>query len=143
MTHSNPVAESGPAPAGAPTKPAPLGAITLLAFLVGRRNAIIAIASDRRWLWTGLLFTLAAGMAREYDAEYLPARPYVVFIPIAASAVASFLLYCVSYGFFFHRRKSAQRFWQGYRSFLALFWATAPRVRAMSVALASRFVPLK
>ncbi|HPF38907.1 MAG TPA: hypothetical protein P5081_06250 [Phycisphaerae bacterium] len=118
--------ESGPAAAGTPNGPAPLGAITLLGFLVGRRDAILAIASDRRWLWTGLMFTLAAGMAREYDAEYLPARPYVVFIPIAASLVASFLLYCVSFGFFFNRRESAQRFWPGYRSFLSLFWATAP-----------------
>lgn len=103
-----------------------IGVVTLLSFLVGRRDAILAIAADSRWLWTGLLFTLAAGMAREYDAEYLPARPYVVLIPIAASLAASFLLYCISYAFFFHRLESRRAFWSGYRSFLALFWATAP-----------------
>lgn len=95
-------------------------------FLIGRRDAILAISRDCRWLWCGLLFVIAAGLAREYDAEYLVAEPWYLAIPIAASLVASFLLYGLLRIVF--RRGDATRtpYFAGYLKFLTVFWATAP-----------------
>src|SRR5437763_4576239 len=70
-----------------------MGIGTLLRYLIGDRRAILEIAGNRHALWVGLLFVLSAGFAREYDGEDLLHEPWHLFIPLAASLVASLLLY--------------------------------------------------
>jgi hypothetical protein len=99
---------------------------TLGLYLIGNREAILELAANRRALWVGLLFVLSAGFAREYDGEDLLREPWYLVIPVGASLVASFLLFLVACGSVFLRREGRPPFWRAYRSFLALFWLTAP-----------------
>jgi len=99
---------------------------TLFLYLIGNRQAIRAIAADRRALWIGLLFVLSAGFAREYDGEDLLHEPWYALIPVGASLASSFVLYTATYGVACLKRTSGPNFALGYRSFLGLFWMTAP-----------------
>jgi len=98
---------------------------TLFSYLAGRREAILEIAGDPKAVRIGMLLVLSAAFAREYDAEYLPAKPWLLALPWAMSLVASFLVFAV---FRLAARKRVPRppYWRSYRSFLALFWMTAP-----------------
>jgi hypothetical protein len=100
-----------------------MGITTLLAYLVGNRQAILTIAGSRSALVLSCLFVLSAGFAREYDGEDLSHEPWHVLIPLVVSLGAAFALFtlaCLSRGGFF------PPFVSGYLSFLALFWMTAP-----------------
>ena len=99
---------------------------TLGLYLIGNREAILELAANRRALWVGLLFVLSAGFAREYDGEDLLREPWYLLIPVGASLIASFLLFLVACGSVFLRREGRPPFWRAYRSFLTLFWLTAP-----------------
>lgn len=99
---------------------------TLALYLIGNRRAILELAANRRALWVGLLFVLSAGFAREYDGEDLSREPWYLLIPVAASLVASFLLFLIACGPVFLRREGRPPFFAAYRSFLTLFWMTAP-----------------
>ena len=44
-------------------------------------------------MWIGLLFVLAAGVAREYDGEDLWHEPWHVLLPLGASLATSLVLY--------------------------------------------------
>jgi hypothetical protein len=90
------------------------------------RQAILEIASDRRALLIGFLFVLSAGFAREYDGEDLLHEPWHLLIPIAASLAASFVLFLLSFGIVKNKSNAAPAFAVAYRSFLGLFWMTAP-----------------
>jgi hypothetical protein len=69
----------------------------LFMFLLGRRTAIIQCwQMPRAWVY-GLILVLTAGLAREYDAEYLLAEPWHLLLPVAASLVTSFVLYLLIY----------------------------------------------
>lgn len=98
---------------------------TLVAYLFGSERAIRDIVQSRRGLLLGLLFVLSAGFAREYDGEDLLSEPWHLLIPLGASLVSSFVLYCLVAGVAKSEGKS-KPFWQGYMMFLALFWMTAP-----------------
>jgi hypothetical protein len=98
----------------------------LLLYLVGDRAAILALgAHPRAWI-VGLMFVLSAGFAREYDAEDLMHAPWVLLLPLGASIVSSFLLYLVLYGVRVLITFRGCGFLAAYRSFLSLFWLTAP-----------------
>jgi hypothetical protein len=99
---------------------------TLLLYLIGNRQAILAIASDRRALGYGFLLVLSAGFAREYDGKDLLAEPWHLAIPFAASLLSSLLLFALLYGVMRFKGRNVPRFWASYRSFLSLFWMTAP-----------------
>jgi hypothetical protein len=102
---------------------------TLPLYLIGNRQAILEIASDPRAIWIGLLFVLSAGLAREYDAADLWGEYHPLFTPLAVSVAASLLLFLVGFGsMYLYPDPSGTRppFWTAYRSFLALFWMTAP-----------------
>jgi hypothetical protein len=99
---------------------------TLLRYLIGDREAILEIAADPRGLWVGLLLVVSAGFAREYDGQDLVREPWHLLVPVAASLVASFLLFLVAFGRLFLRREGRPSFLTAYRSFLTLFWMTAP-----------------
>jgi hypothetical protein len=102
-----------------------MGIRTLGLFLIGNRQAILDLAADRRALWVGALFVLSAGLAREYDGEDLLRKPWFLIIPLGASLAASFLLFVVACSPVF-RRAGRPPFLTAYRSFLTLFWMTAP-----------------
>ncbi len=99
---------------------------TLFLYLIGDRRAILDLAGDRRSLWVGLLFVLSAGFAREYDGEDLLREPWHLLIPLGTSLAASFLLFLVACGGVFLQSDGRPPFLTAYRSFLALFWMTAP-----------------
>jgi hypothetical protein len=99
---------------------------TLFFYLIGSRAAIRTIAADRQALWIGLLFVLSAGFSREYDGEDLLHEPWYALIPVGASLASSFVLYTATYGIFSWKHASGPGFLPGYRSFLGLFWMTAP-----------------
>ena len=117
------------------TKPeaAPLRIRTLLLFLIGNRQAILDIAANRHALWIGALFVLSAAFARDYDGEDLLHEPWHLLIPFAASIVASLLLFIVACGRLYLRKTDRPPFFSAYRSFLALFWMTAPLAWAYAV----------
>lgn len=73
-----------------------------------------------------MLFVFSAAFAREYDAEYIPHRPWIMLVPLGASLVSSFLLWCVLWLAARIASGSAAPFIGGYRVFLGLFWMTAP-----------------
>jgi hypothetical protein len=99
---------------------------TLALYLIGDREAILSLAADRRALWVGLVLVLSAGFAREYDGEDLLREPWYLVIPVGASLGASFLLFLVACGSMFYQTGARPPFFRAYRSFLTLFWLTAP-----------------
>jgi hypothetical protein len=103
-----------------------MGIGTLLGYLIGKRKAILALAAHPRAWLVGLVFVLSAGFAREYDGEDLLHEPWHLLLPLAASLAASFSLYGILYGLSTIWRKDGPSFISGYRSFLSLFWLTAP-----------------
>lgn len=103
-----------------------MGIVTLLRYLIGDREAILTLAAHPRAWLVGLMFVLSAGFAREYDAEDLVHDPWYLLLPLGASLVSSFLLFCIldrATGLF---RSNGPPFFAGYRAFLGLFWLTAP-----------------
>jgi hypothetical protein len=99
---------------------------TLLLYLIGDRQAILDLAADRRALWVGLVFVLSAGFAREYDGQYLLREPWHLLIPIGASLGAASLLFLVVCGRYCWQVAEWGAIGRAYRSFLTLFWLTAP-----------------
>jgi hypothetical protein len=104
-----------------------MSVLTLLRYLIGDREAILQIASNRHALWVGFLFVISAGFAREYDGEDLLHEPWYLVLPLGASLASSFLLFTVSYGVAIAKGESWSRFLPRYLSFLGLFWLTAPQ----------------
>ncbi len=92
-----------------------------MAYLVGNRAAIYAIASTPALLWVGLLLVISSGFAREYDGEDLLHEPWHVAIPVGASLVTSFLLFCLCELHSRGRRVPRDGFWSRYRVFLTLY----------------------
>ena len=92
--------------------------LTLLGFLVGRRDCIEAFARSPYTLWIGAVFVLSAGFAREYDDEDLLREPWHLALPFLASTATALALY----GLVAARRPSLG----GMRQALGLFWLTAP-----------------
>ncbi|MCL4729487.1 MAG: hypothetical protein KJ044_03485 [Planctomycetes bacterium] len=80
----------------------------------------------RHLLWVGLVLVFSAALAREYDAEFIPRRPWIILVPLGASLVSSFLLFCCLWGAAARRDGNRLPFWRNYLPFLGLFWMTAP-----------------
>lgn len=106
-----------------------MGLRTLVRYLFGHRPSIEAIINSRGALWIGLVFVLSAGFAREYDGEDLLHEPWHVLLPLGASLLTSFLLF-VLLDYTFGRKPASEERMTGfvarYRSFLNLYWMTAP-----------------
>jgi hypothetical protein len=115
--------------------------MTLALFLLGNTTAIRRLAATP-YLWAvGLLLTFSAGLAREYDAEYLIAEPWHLLIAPGASLAAVTVLWLLlqlsginrwQFGVFPERNaskplvKSAPWGPKSFLIFLGLFWLTAP-----------------
>ena len=102
---------------------------TLVRYLLGKRQDILQVAASSRAVWLGMVFVISAGFAREYDGEDLLHEPWHLALPLAASLLTSFLLFVLlETGF---RRGSPEcdessSFFSRYRTFLGLYWMTAP-----------------
>lgn len=132
----------------------PRGAlVTYGLFLLGNGEAIRRLAATPRLWVVGLLFTVSAGLAREYDAEDLLAEPWHLLIAPGASLVAATALWL-----FVHASGTGRWMWSpakplessvypdsapglepppdnpppaprlrdDYLTFIGLFWLTAP-----------------
>jgi hypothetical protein len=99
---------------------------TLLRYLIGSRSAILQIATTPSALALGVLFVLSAGLAREYDAKDLSREPWYLVVPLVASLVTSFILYCLVARVARARSVTRRPFWATYPRFLTLYWMTAP-----------------
>jgi hypothetical protein len=101
-----------------------MGIRTLIRYLLGKLEAILQLAGNPWTLVIGLVFVLSAGFAREYDGEDLLHEPWHLLLPLAASLGSSFLLFSLAY--LGPRAENTPPFFTAYRSFLVLFWMTAP-----------------
>lgn len=99
---------------------------TLIRYLLGNRQAILEIAASRESFGIGCLFVLSAAFARAYDQEDLLYEPWHLLIPLGASLVASCVLFGVCYLRLRAHDSHCPGFFSAYRSFLGLFWMTAP-----------------
>jgi hypothetical protein len=99
---------------------------TWLRFMLGDRQAILALARSTDAVWVGLLFVLSAGLAREYDGEYLLYEPWHALLPLAASLVTSLFLYALVYAAAYRHEIRSLGWWSGYRTLLTFYWMTAP-----------------
>jgi hypothetical protein len=99
---------------------------TLFKYLIGNRQAILDIAASRNSVFVGLLFVLAAGLAREYDGDDLCSEPWHLLLPLGASLVTSALLYMLLKVLLWIRGGEADGRKLGYQELLSLYWMTAP-----------------
>ena len=103
-----------------------------LKFLFGNRAAILNVAQSYSAIWVGIALVVLTGFARNYDQTFIGENPVMwLFGSLMFSFVSGTWLYVVLYGFF-ARREIADAdgmkpdFWSGWRSFMGLFWLTAP-----------------
>jgi hypothetical protein len=99
---------------------------TVIAFLFGRRQAILALASDRMALGVGALLVLSAALARNYDRASLLDEPWRLLGPFVASLAISGLLFLTIYGLARWKGMADPGIGRAYLSFLTLYWMTAP-----------------
>ena len=79
--------------------------LTTLKFLVGNRAAIFRIAESNSTIRLGLFKGMVAGIAREFDQEYLPSMPIVLILPALVSLPLCLLFYaCIRFTFSIRRR---------------------------------------
>src|SRR5690606_4800123 len=99
-------------------------------FLIGSRSAIGQVADSRYGLACGFLFVLSAGFAREYDGENLLREPWHALRPLAASlTLAAILFLLIDPVTRLRARETGAKlppFAPAFRSFLAVYWMTAP-----------------
>ncbi|MCW5776282.1 MAG: hypothetical protein KIS87_07590 [Phycisphaeraceae bacterium] len=94
-------------------------------FLVGDRDAIVALAGNRWTLAVGAFLVLTASVARNYDGAYLPAEWTVLTHGYAASIGNAFVLFAAVFAFARFTDGRSFSFGKGYLAFLGLFWMTS------------------
>lgn len=106
--------------------------VVWLQYLLGQGRAIRRVAESRSALWTGVTLVLLTAMARNYDQTFIAEKPLRWLLgPLGFSVVSGTWLYAVAYGVFARWRMGSESngrpgFWSGWRSFMGLFWMTAP-----------------
>lgn len=99
----------------------------LARFLLGRPDAIRALAGNLYTLPVGLLFCLSAGLARSYDSVYLAAdtamllRPAWISLAIAVAVHAAIFFVCCA-----RARRWLPNAGPSFLSIAGLYWLTAP-----------------
>ncbi|MFK7884980.1 MAG: hypothetical protein AB8F26_12460, partial [Phycisphaerales bacterium] len=102
---------------------------TIVRFLLGNKDAIQRIAASKPALWASLVFVLSAGLAREYDGEYLLAEPWHFLRPIGASFASGTVLFLLVHPWIRSSLKPDQlpvSIGIAYRRFMTCYWMTAP-----------------
>jgi hypothetical protein len=103
-----------------------------LGYVLGRENSIRELAGDRATLWTGIGMVLLTSIARNYDQTFILEKPFLwLFGSLLFSLVSGTWLYLVVYGWFIrrvvaHAGGEAPAYWGRWRTFMGLFWMTAP-----------------
>ena len=96
----------------------------LFLYLLGNRGAIERIAASRWGLWAGALLVASAGLARNYDHLFLLAEPEWILGPFGMSLFSAVLIWFMLWaGISF---ECAGKKGPAFRTFLTLFWLTAP-----------------
>ena len=98
--------------------------VDLFLYLVGNRRAIERIASSRHALWAGAMLVLSAGVARNYDHLYLVAQPEWIYGPFGMSLFSAIFIWLILRTEI--SRPPDQVKPPTFRTFLTLFWLTAP-----------------
>ena len=119
---------------------------TVLGFLLFQKDSILCIASSRSARWLGLVFVLSAGLAREYDGEYLMGEPWHLVLPLAASVVGCIALTLLVGLLSWSRMVRDVSLLTKFGAMLNVYWMTAPMAclyalpfeRLMSPGLATR-----
>ena len=127
---SRPILEQGapagnsPASSNAPGSSS-LPIRTLFEYLIGRREAVLDLASTPSALGVAALLVLSAALARNYDQRPLLLEPWRLLGPFVTSLATSGVLFSVIYWIaVLHHLARPGAVW-AYRSFLTLYWATA------------------
>jgi hypothetical protein len=101
-------------------------------YLLGRGDSIRELADNRATIWTGIGLVLLTSIARNYDQTFIAEKPFLwLFGSLLFSLVSGTWLYLILYGWFVRRATAdadgkKPEFWGRWRSFMGLFWMTAP-----------------
>jgi hypothetical protein len=104
----------------------------ILAYLLGRRDAILEVASSTASLWTGVLLVLLTAIARNYDQTHVSEKPFLwLFGPLLFSLVSGTWVFLVLNGAFLFKERflpegEQTSHWECWPQFMGLFWMTAP-----------------
>ena len=93
-------------------------------FLIGRKEAILALADAKGAIWLAAAFVMTAALARRYDQADLLDRPQMLLLPLAVSGVNASLL--AFYWRLLRNGRGRPRFLTEWRRIVTLFWMTAP-----------------
>ena len=118
-----------------------LTVLGLLRFFLFDAQAIRTVAASRGAFWLGLLFVVAAGFAREYDGEYLVAESWHLVLPLAASLIGCFSMVVLIFIFLKAQKAEAATFFETFRSFLNVYWMTAPMALLYGIPFERMFDP--
>ncbi len=114
---------------------------TVVDFLLFKREAILKVAASKSASWIGLLFVIAAGFAREYDGEYLIAEPWHLVLPLAASLIGCTAMVLPIFLFLKCNGEKECSFAEVFRSFLNVYWMTAPLALVYGIPVERFFDP--
>ena len=99
-------------------------------YFLGSRQAILELAASPWTLLVGAIFVLSAGLAREYDGEDLINEPWHALRPLGASLASCTTLFLVVHLATLLKLGKGEgkppSFFKTWRTFLGLFWLTAP-----------------
>lgn len=103
-----------------------ISVLTLGGLLIGRREAILKIASTPSAIGAMAILVFTAGLARNYDKPILWQQPWRLVGPFVASLVTSgllfvFILMCAEF-----RKMRVPSIPRAYLAFLTIYWTTAP-----------------
>src|SRR5690606_29398394 len=101
-------------------------------YLLGRGTAIRELAENRATIWVGIILVLLTSIIRNYDQTFILEKPFFwLFGALLFSLVSGTWLYLIVYtGFVRSAAADADgvkpEFWGRWRTFMGLFWMTAP-----------------
>jgi hypothetical protein len=98
---------------------------TVPRYCFGSASAIREVAADGGALWTGIFLVILTGIARNYDQNYVLETPMWLIGPLVFSFFSGSFVYWLVIRCFGKRHFRARPEGQ-WRSFMALFWMTAP-----------------